>query len=186
MADPITDIPVAFLRECFDYDRLSGAFAWRARPDDHFSTQALRTRWARHWVGRPAFTKVSSRGYLTAVVTFEGREVQLSAHRVAWALVVGAWPELQIDHANRRTRDNRFSDLREATQSQNNANRCGMPGTASGLKGVSICRRTGRWKATIQRDGSMKHLGYFDAAEKAHAAYTDAANAIFGEFARAA
>jgi hypothetical protein len=51
----------------------------------------------------------------------------------------------------------------------------------SGLKGAS--RSRGRWQAQIQHHGKNIHLGRFDSAEEAHAAYVAAAQRLAGEFA---
>lgn len=45
------------------------------------------------------------------------------AHRLAWLYMTGAWPTDQIDHSNGDRADNRFSNLRESTLTENMRNR---------------------------------------------------------------
>lgn len=56
-------------------------------------------------------------------VRFYHRGRQYFAHRVAWALHYGKWPEHTIDHINRIKTDNRISNLRDVPQSVNNTNK---------------------------------------------------------------
>jgi hypothetical protein len=91
---------------------------------------------------------------------------------------------LQLDHANGHKLDNRRSNLREATASQNLANTAKRPGTSSKFKGVTLYRATGKWMAQIQVEGVKRHLGYFTDETDAAAAYDQAAVEAFGEFAR--
>lgn len=54
----------------------------------------------------------------------------------------------------------------------------------SAYKGVSLCRRTGRWRAQIWVGGRHRHLGRFDTEEAAAAAYNAAAIEVWGDHAR--
>ncbi len=62
---------------------------------------------------------VDSRGYLT--ISHKG--IYLKAHRVAYALYYGKWPENELDHINRNPLDNRIGNLRLADRFINNQNR---------------------------------------------------------------
>jgi HNH endonuclease/AP2 domain len=90
-----------------------------------------------------------------------------------------------IDHRDGNSTNNRWSNLRLATVSQNNANRRRPRHNTSGYKGVSLCRRSGRrrWRAVIYKKGQI-HLGTFPTPEAAHAAYVAAAPKVHGKFAR--
>lgn len=106
------------------------------------------------------------------------------AHRLAWLYVTGAWPTGMVDHVNCNPLDNRFANLRIATNSQNLANQRLNSRNTSGFKGVTSYR--GRWRATLVKNRKSNHLGYFDTPLEAHEAYCAAAKVHFGEFARAA
>jgi len=106
------------------------------------------------------------------------------AHQLAWFYVHAVWPSGPLDHINGDPDDNRISNLRLATHSQNNANRRLMATSTSGHKGVSWIKRKGKWRAGIQKDGRAIHLGYFEDLDDAARAYEVAATQIFGQFAR--
>jgi hypothetical protein len=112
--------------------------------------------------------------------------VNYQAHRLAWFFVTGEWPAQQIDHVNCISSDNRWSNLRLATSSENSRNSRKMATNKSGFKGVSFHKSTQRWRAVILLNGKHKHLGSRATPEEAHALYVEAARKHFGEFARIA
>lgn len=109
--------------------------------------------------------------------------VTLLAHRVIWAIVYGRWPEHYIDHINMVRSDNRLSNLREATRSENGCNRPAPKNNISGVKGVDWNKTAGKWQARIRKDGKSKRLGLFDTVSDAAMAYSAAAAELHGEFA---
>lgn len=107
------------------------------------------------------------------------------AHRLAFLYVNGKWPDDEVDHINGDRKDNRWSNLRNASHSQNcqNAKSKGR----SLPKGVELAtepRRRKRYFARIMANGKRYSLGYFYTPEEAHAAYMAAAVKRHGEFAR--
>ena len=120
--------------------------------------------------------------YITIVV--DGKHYR--AHRLAWFYVHGKWPTKHLDHANGDPSDNRISNLREATRSQNMANARKPRNNTSGLKGVSRRSDGKKWVAQIMVRGVKFHLGSFDRPEDAHAVYCKAAAIHQGAFARVA
>ena len=58
--------------------------------------------------------------------------------------------------------------------------------TPPGLRGAHFSKRMGRFTSSIQRGGRLCHLGCFETAEQAHAAYMKEARRLHGEFVREA
>lgn len=102
------------------------------------------------------------------------------AHRLAWLYVHGEWPThgFDIDHINGNRADNRITNLRLATRSQNNANSKTRRDNISGSRGVSRWHRDHRWRATI----NGRHLGLYETKQEAQEAYSIAARQEFGDF----
>ncbi len=132
-------------REMIEYNPATGLFRWRVR---------LSNRQNKGWFAG----SVNDRGYLR--VRMKG--VCYRAHRLAWFLYYGEWPENNIDHINGDTKDNRIENLRDVTQQENLFNRRGVKGyTPSGNK----------YAAYIGLGGNHIYIGTFDTAEEARAAY---------------
>jgi hypothetical protein len=87
---------------------------------------------------------------------------------------------LGVDHISGNGLDNRWENLRPATDRDNARNRRRQAGCIS--KGVYLWE--GRcWRAQIHTDKQI-HLGYYRTREEAEAAYDAAATEYFGEFAK--
>lgn len=152
----------------FSYDAESGNFIWAV---DRF-----------HMRSGMVAGSGNGRGYIRLKI---GSERYL-AHVVAWFLETGLWPQSRIDHRDGDGGNNRISNLRLATQAQNQANKKISSRNKCGLKGVCLDKRRGKYKAEITKGRRQKFLGYFATAADAHAAYARAAVEVHGEFARAA
>lgn len=105
------------------------------------------------------------------------------AHRLAWAIHHGEWPKMLVDHIDGDPHNNRISNLRLATKSQNNWNSSKRKDNKTGFKGVSI-RENGRFRAKIAAHGKVYSLGVYETPEEAHEIYELAAHLLHGEFAR--
>lgn len=103
-------------------------------------------------------------------------------HRLIWTYHFGP-PTGDLDHVNGDRTDNRIENLRECTQTQNNANSALRADSTSGHKGVSYRRAKKVWRAYITTDGRQRTLGHFPTRDAAIAAYRAAALAQFGSFA---
>lgn len=89
------------------------------------------------------------------------------------------------DHKDGDGLNNRRSNLRYATVSQNAQNKRKQRGKyTSRYKGVYFYKSNGRWRAHIEHLGRKMSLGYFPTEIEAAIAYNTAAQELFGEFAR--
>ena len=158
------------LRDVLHYDPPSGVFTWLVATS------------SRAKVGDAAGSLNISNGYV--YIQIDGH--RYLAHRLAWFYMTGSWPTAEIDHVNGFPIDNRWTNLREATSAQNQANRRTNKYNTSGFKGVIWDKHRQRWCARIGKDGRLIFLGYFDTPAAAHAAYVAAAPEHHGDFARAA
>lgn len=91
------------------------------------------------------------------------------------------WP--LVDHIDGNGLNNRRSNLRPATTSQNNANSRQRLGI-SGYRGVARHKPTGLWQAYITKSGRHKSCGYYRDVADAARARDLAAFTQHGEFAR--
>ena len=160
-------ISVDEARRRLSYCRATGEFTW------------LVTMSCRAPAGSRAGTLMRN-GY--RAVAFNG--VQFYEHRVAVWLETGVWPETPIDHKNGCKADNRWSNLRPCTPSQNAANAKRQSNNKSGVRGVHWDRRSGKWKAVITKNKREHWIGLFGDLAEAKEAYVARSAALFGEFAR--
>ena len=104
----------------------------------------------------------------------EGGDVLL--HR----LIMGVGKGEYVDHISGDGLDNRRSNLRIATQTQNNGNTRIKSHNTSGYKGVYQPVPGGKYRAMIKG----RYIGQYDDLVEAAIAYDDHARRVFGEFAR--
>lgn len=155
------------LREVLDYDPDTGIFRWRR-------------------CGKLAIIAGTIAGYVRSdgYVLIGIKGPYYMAHRLAVAWMTGEWPAHQVDHKNLNRADNRWCNLRQCTNSQNQANTPRSPSrNTTGAKGVSK-RKNGRFIAHVTKNKKIVHLGTFATIAEAKAAYDLGAVKHFGEFAR--
>lgn len=109
------------------------------------------------------------------------RHVQV--HRIAFYLAHGYLP-LVIDHIDGCPWNNKVSNLREATPSQNVANSKKPKTNTTGYKGVHLNKKTGKYYASIMKDGRTYTSQQYKHKEYAARSYNDLAAHHFGEFAK--
>jgi len=169
---------VEILREVVDYDPDTGGFQWKLRPADHFQTDQAAKRWNGMHPGSKAGS-LSPEGYLTITVARRN----LKAHRVAWAIYYGSWPEGFLDHVNGVRSDNRICNLRQASRTENNRNARLSKANTSGAKGVYWVTRKKRWQARIYVGKRLLSFGHFVEKADAIQAVRAARESHHGEFA---
>ena len=165
--------PVKLLRECFTYDCDIGELRWKPRPRRHFVTDKEWKRWNVRFAGTKA-------GHARRHTRVQINAQSYTAHRVIWKWATGKEPPPNIDHKNRNGYDNRWVNLREADQTKQNWNKGLARNNTSGYKGVSLMR--GKWRSVIYNEKVQRHLGCFNTAEEAAAAYAMAARKMHKEF----
>jgi hypothetical protein len=162
---PLIDIHE--LRDLFSYDPETGHVHWIAPGKGRIKKKEAGT--------------IASNGYVGILI--HGKRCY--AHRIAWALHHGAWPDKQIDHVNGDKTDNRICNLRLATNSENGKNYGINKSNTSGAKGVFWCKETQKWRAIIKVNGRSICKGRYADKNAAIAARQMAEIEYFGEWRRA-
>ncbi len=89
-----------------------------------------------------------------------------------------------VDHINGNKLDNRKSNLRICTMSQNKANSYKYSTNKSGYKGVYWHKSVGKWSVQVRCNGKLYSGGYFLSKEQAHKARISMSKKLFMEFAK--
>lgn len=178
-------LDAALLHNILYYNRKSGKLFWKPRTTEMFidgkqSATKNCAIWNGKYAGKEAFTAKNGRGY------FHGNILGFTvvAHRVAWAMEYGAWPEVNVDHIDGDKANNKISNLRHATQSENQMNRPKPSQNSSGVKGVYWCSRDNRWIAKLALNRRSLHIGSFIDLDDAHQAIKSARKRFHGAFAK--
>lgn len=161
----------ALLKVLLEYNDATGVFIWRRRGLEFFQDLRSCEAWNGRYAGRPAGG--ISNGYTSIRIM----DKAYWAHRLAWLYVYGSWPNGEIDHINGLRLDNRIGNLRDCDRQTNAENiRKALARKSRQPLGVFFnARKVQRpYSANIRIDGKTTHLGYFDSADDAHAAYIEA------------
>lgn len=128
--------------EYYNYDPASGHLIFKERPESEFSAPRYSDHLKR--VGEVA-GHVDFQGYCKVCV--DG--ANYPAHKIIWLMMYGEWvqyPKHEIDHINGERSDNRLSNLRKVTKSENQRNTTMRVCNTSGVHGVN-------WKPTYNKSG---------------------------------
>lgn len=153
-------------KELLHYDPISGLITWAI-------DKGCKMR-----KGSVAGT-VDKNGHRVISVDYE----RIMAHRLAWFLHYGSWPEGELDHINRIGDDNRIANLRNATRTQQRMNASVSTINTSGATGVYKEKRTGKWYVQIKIGKTRINLGTFSSKQEAIDARREAELQHFVEFA---
>jgi hypothetical protein len=119
------------------------------------------------------------RPYVVAYVKKEGKPSYVGVHR----LIINAPKGVHVDHKNGNPLDNRKSNLRVCTNSQNSQNSKIRQDSKTGYKGVHKTKE-GTYRARITYNGKRTYLKRYKDPVDAAKSYDAAARLYFGEFAR--
>lgn len=137
----------------FDYEQATGTLVWKRRLENGIGVASFNARFA----GKPALNNISKQGYRRGCV----KGSYLYAHRVIWKMETGEDPVV-IDHIDGDTLNNKYSNLRSVSQAENSRNASRRTDNSSGVTGVTWDRRSLRWVAEVNYNGTHKHLGQFE------------------------
>lgn len=93
-------------------------------------------------------------------------------------------PKAMVDHINGNRLDNRRSNLRVVSPSQNAINKKIRKDSKTGIRGIRHRQQYNKWQARITKDGKRISLGHFNTKEEAAKAYQKAVPQVYGEYAR--
>lgn len=158
---------IDMLRACVSYDPASGVFMWKRRPAEHFTDARAAASWNTRFADKPV--RKRSRGYFVVTITVDQKEHHCRAHRVAWALMTGQWPEHEVDHRDRDRGNNRWANLREATHEQNQWNKDADSRSKTGHRGVYPAPGGG-YTVQVSIHRKPRHVGSFERLDDAIAA----------------
>lgn len=136
------------LHEILEYNPENGLFRWKS----------VFNKRERGW-----FAGSSTGRYL--MIWIKGKYYQ--THRIAWLYTSGHWPK-EIDHINRNKMDNRITNLRDVSKSQNTINAGLRIDNKHGSTGIHFDNRKAnkQWFASIKK-GKEKRSAYFSTKEEA-------------------
>jgi hypothetical protein len=103
---------------------------------------------------------------------------QLLLHKI----IMDVGREQIVDHIDRNPKNNKRSNLRFATRSQNNTNIKMRTDNNSGVTGVHWDKEKRKWVARINYDNKRVELGYFDKLEDAKIVRLNAEKKYHKEF----
>jgi len=126
-------------------------------------------------ISKYKWTLNNKSGYIQSNI-LEGKHMYL--HR----LIMGHSKTIAIDHINRNKLDNRKSNLRVCSNTENSQNRGMTKNNTSGFVGVSWHKRTKRWRSIITVDKKVIELGRFKNIGYAIKTRRDAELKYFGKF----
>lgn len=163
--EPLTQ---EYLKSRLNYNPITGLFTWKACRPDRIGKTIYGTQ-------SQIYIKISLKGFA------------YTAHILAWLYMTGSIPTKYIDHKNGLKKDNRWDNLREASQSQNMANAEFGKKKKSGLPRGVFLRTDGKrkkiYRAMIKVVKRNIMIGSYLTKEEAEKAYNKYASQYFGEFA---
>lgn len=125
----------------------------------------------------------NTHGYYDVILSNAGKRKHYTVHRlVANAFIENMNGKNCVDHINNNKTDNKVTNLRFATNQENNFNRSMRSDNISGAKGVTWQKKTNKWRAYIKFNNKYIHIGVYKTIEEATVARQLEAKELFGEY----
>lgn len=160
----MTDITWEYINSLLRYDPMTGYVYWKV------NRARRRTEGKRAGYNNTKYRRIEING------------IGYPEHKLIWLLMTGTFPKEQVDHINRNGFDNRWENLREATNGQNSANRGLFRNNTSGAKGVYYHKRYKVWQVSLYVDRVLTHFGTFKDKATAIQVHTYHHRRIYKEF----
>jgi hypothetical protein len=113
-------------------------------------------------------------GYSRVIINHKSYAV----HHIVWFFEHGYWPK-EIDHIDRDPSNNRISNLRDVSRSDNMLNKPIQKNNTSGVKGVHFVGNG--WVVQLRRKGVKTIQKKFDTKEEAVAFRKEHESSFYGE-----
>ena len=155
-----------YLKECVDYDEFSGILYWKCRSLNHFNCERICNSWNAKFAGevcgsiRREKRKSAGTKYIEITLTENGTRKTYFAHRLIWLYMIGEFPE-QVDHIDGDGLNNKWKNLKLATNIENSMNCRMSKNNTSGFNGISWHKRDEVWSVSIRINGNLIHGGSF-------------------------
>lgn len=157
------------VRELLDYNPETGKLTWKNRDGKWFKDTEKRTathscnQWNSKNANTEAFRNISkTTGHKCGSIFYK----LYKSHRIIWLWQTGEWPKEQIDHINRIRHDNRWINLREVSNLENQKNKNPQKNNSSGRNGVYKLPN-GDYQVSIGVNGKSVYIGYAHSFEEA-------------------
>lgn len=92
---------------------------------------------------------------------------------------------MEVDHKDNCGSNNKWSNLRLATRSQQLLNTRTRKDNFLGIKNVNLHKPSGKYRVKMRVQGKDRSFGYYDDLELAELVAIEARNKFHGEFAKA-
>lgn len=152
-----------YLKNALDYCPETGLFTWMERPRDNFSRDQDWKSWNTRFSKKITGYLHKKSGYMNIKLDYKTH----LAHRLAFLLMTGSFPENEVDHINQNKTDNKWNNLRDVTSRQNKMNTCMSKRNKSGFTGVCFNKADKKWRVSIGGAKKRINLGCFEDLDEA-------------------
>ena len=137
------------LKQVLDYTPETGLFTWNNTLNNKVNA------------GDVAGWSIRGYGYITI-----NRKDYIAA-KLAFLFMEGIYPENEVDHINRITDDNRWTNLRVVTHRENCLNKGLRKDNSSGITGIYWRDKRNKWESQIGVYGKRVFLGRYETLKEA-------------------